>query len=161
MSQPNELAARILGAFAQGISLSKGQDSNGITREILLALKSANLEIVDRLHLDEIERIVKSMSLQDLVRFAGKPTPDPSLPPSLRVTPNIPLARQTDEQLLLERDYWVKKLSTVSGPASGAATVEFLNDCEREIRRRGLDAKPSGVTEGPEIPVPPSPDQPT
>ncbi len=59
------------------------------------------------------------------------------LPPSLAVIPNIPVKDQTDEQLILEGNYWQQKIdkATEWGAAVSAAH-EFLLECRVELRRR-------------------------
>ena len=60
-----------------------------------------------------------------------------TLPPSLSNIPNIPVERQTLEELHLEAQYWRGQIAGARswGAAVGAAQ-EFLEYCEREIRRR-------------------------
>lgn len=62
-------------------------------------------------------------------------------PPSLTATPNIPLHKQTLEQLIAERDYWQAKIegATSWGAAVGAA-AEFRDDCQLWIDRRQKEA---------------------
>jgi len=61
------------------------------------------------------------------------------LPPSLAVVPNIPWRDQTDEQLIAERDYWLRKFDDRSLGAGSAPTLvafEYKRECEEELRRR-------------------------
>jgi len=65
------------------------------------------------------------------------PDTDLPLPPSLAVTPNIPLREQTLEQLEAERDWWRAKLDGFSQWGAGvSATAGFLRACENEIAHR-------------------------
>lgn len=68
-------------------------------------------------------------------------TPGPPLPPSLAVTPNIPHAEQTLEQLRAERSYWDAKVKSAPGwGASVGAADAFLRSCDAWIARREKEA---------------------
>ena len=59
------------------------------------------------------------------------------LPPSLAVIPNIPVKKQTKEQLVAERDYWQQKLdSAESWGGALTAVLEFRDECQKELNRR-------------------------
>lgn len=58
------------------------------------------------------------------------------LPPSLAVKPNIPLDKQTLEQLYLEKAYWEEQVNTATGAASAHATNSFRKGCEVWINKR-------------------------
>lgn len=58
------------------------------------------------------------------------------LPPSLAVTPNIPWEKQTLEQLMAERDYWIESVRTAPGFASAKAADDFRQGCEAWIAIR-------------------------
>lgn len=58
------------------------------------------------------------------------------LPPSLRVTPNIPHEEQTLDELKAERAYWDEKVKSAPGPASAVAADEFRTICDSFIRRK-------------------------
>lgn len=65
------------------------------------------------------------------------------LPPSLRVTPNIPPSEQTLEQLLAERAYWKARLDAKSGwGAAVGALGEMVSDLDRWISIRKADLRP-------------------
>jgi len=69
------------------------------------------------------------------------------LPPSLAVTPNIPLRNQTSAQLLAERAHWQTRVEKAAGPASAAAASDFRRACNTEIATRRLldpDSVPNG-----------------
>lgn len=64
-----------------------------------------------------------------------------TLPPSLAVTPNIPLERQSLAELRLERAYWQAKVeSATCWGASLKAAVYFRSACDVWIGRRERDA---------------------
>lgn len=66
---------------------------------------------------------------------------DLALPPSLAVTPNIPLERQTLRELRLERDYWQSKIEGAGGwGAALKAANDFRRGCEAWIARREREA---------------------
>lgn len=58
------------------------------------------------------------------------------LPASLSVEPNIPWERQTLEQLIAERDYWIEQVRTAPGFVSAKAADDFRKACETWIERR-------------------------
>lgn len=58
------------------------------------------------------------------------------LPPSLAVTPNIPLKDQTDEQVRAERDYWLACMGDAPGFASANAARGFAQAAQRELNMR-------------------------
>lgn len=60
------------------------------------------------------------------------------LPESLRKKPNIPHRDQSIPQLIEERNYWQWRINTASGPASAGASMEFRDECIRELSRRGV-----------------------
>lgn len=63
----------------------------------------------------------------------------PELPPSLRVTPNIPMSEQTLDQLRAERDYWDAQVQSAPGFTSAKAADDFLRGCEAWIERREIE----------------------
>lgn len=69
------------------------------------------------------------------------PDEQAGLPPSLQVTPNIPWADQTIEQLRLERDYWERKVEETTGFASASVADQFRMACEKWIARREKEAE--------------------
>ena len=76
-----------------------------------------------------------------------------NLPPSLAVSPNIPVHHQTVRELKLERDYWQSKIDAATGwSAAVGAAAEFRDDCVNELKRRGVGpSAPSdcpGTTDG-------------
>lgn len=61
------------------------------------------------------------------------------LPPSLIPSPNIPIQKQTLEELIAERQYWdgqIKK-ATRWGAALSVSS-EFRDECDNELLRRSL-----------------------
>ena len=67
-------------------------------------------------------------------------TEAPLLPPSLAVSPNIPLAEQTLEQLQQERDYWRSMAnSATTWGASYAVATDFARACQTWIEIRQKD----------------------
>lgn len=68
-----------------------------------------------------------------------------NLPPSLAVKPNIPLEKQTLEQLRAERAYWNQQVINAAGFPSAKAAHEFRSGCERWIAiREAEEAKYHG-----------------
>lgn len=68
-----------------------------------------------------------------------------ALPASFAVKPNIPLEKQTLEQLRAERSYWNQQVIYTAGAPSLKAAYEFLAGCERWIAiREAEEAKYHG-----------------
>jgi len=68
--------------------------------------------------------------------------------------PDKPLFAMTDDELAAEREKWNRKI--VDAPGWGAAVAaahEFRDDCDRELRRRGLDAPDEFPIDKPPFPV--------
>jgi hypothetical protein len=63
------------------------------------------------------------------------------LPASLAAKPNIPWEHQTLEQLIEERDYWIKKVEDASGWASAYAADGFRKACEAWIKLKTQPSK--------------------
>lgn len=59
------------------------------------------------------------------------------LPESLATKPNIPLHKQTTDQLKEERDFWQSKINDAPGwGASVSVAAEFRDACTSELLRR-------------------------